>query len=170
LNTGAAKKQLKLKKTELGENNMKISQEGIALIKVFEGCKLESYLCAAGVWTIGYGHTKMVEEGQEITQEEADNILLNDLEIYEEAVLKAVEVPLHQHQFDALVSWTFNLGGANLNASTMLKVINKGEYEDVPAQIKRWNKAGGKVLQGLIRRREAEALLFEGKDWENGTK
>jgi lysozyme len=165
-----AKKQPKLKKTELGENNMKISQEGIALIKVFEGCKLESYLCAAGVWTIGYGHTKMVEEGQEITQEEADNILLNDLEIYEEAVLKAVEVPLHQHQFDALVSWTFNLGGANLNASTMLKVINKGEYEDVPAQIKRWNKAGGKVLQGLIRRREAEALLFEGKDWENGTK
>ena len=149
---------------------MKISQEGIALIKVFEGCKLESYLCAAGVWTIGYGHTKMVEEGQEITQEEADNILLNDLEIYEEAVLKAVEVPLHQHQFDALVSWTFNLGGANLNASTMLKVINKGEYEDVPAQIKRWNKAGGKVLQGLIRRREAEALLFDGKDWENGTK
>jgi len=170
LNTGVAKKQPKLKKTELGENNMKISQEGIALIKVFEGCKLESYLCAAGVWTIGYGHTKMVEEGQEITQEEADNILLNDLEIYEEAVLKAVEVPLHQHQFDALVSWTFNLGGANLNASTMLKVINKGEYEDVPAQIKRWNKAGGKVLQGLIRRREAEALLFEGKDWENGTK
>lgn len=155
---------------ELGENNMKISQEGIALIKVFEGCKLESYLCAAGVWTIGYGHTKLVEKGQEITQEEADNILLNDLEIYEEAVLKAVEVPLHQHQFDALVSWTFNLGGANLNASTMLKVINKGEYEDVPAQIKRWNKAGGKVLQGLIRRREAEALLFEGKDWENGTK
>jgi len=170
LNTGVAKKQPKLKKTELGENNMKISQEGIALIKVFEGCKLESYLCAAGVWTIGYGHTKMVEEGQEITQEEADNILLNDLEIYEEAVLKAVEVPLHQHQFDALVSWTFNLGGANLNASTMLKVINKGEYEDVPAQIKRWNKAGGKVLQGLIRRREAEALLFDGKDWENGTK
>lgn len=170
MNTGVAKKQPKLKKTELGENNMKISQEGIALIKVFEGCKLESYLCAAGVWTIGYGHTKMVEEGQEITQEEADNILLNDLEIYEEAVLKAVEVPLHQHQFDALVSWTFNLGGANLNASTMLKVINKGEYEDVPAQIKRWNKAGGKVLQGLIRRREAEALLFEGKDWENGTK
>lgn len=170
MNTGVAKKQPKLKKTELGENNMKISQEGIALIKVFEGCKLESYLCAAGVWTIGYGHTKLVEEGQEITQEEADNILLNDLEIYEEAVLKAVEVPLHQHQFDALVSWTFNLGGANLNASTMLKVINKGEYEDVPAQIKRWNKAGGKVLQGLIRRREAEALLFEGKDWENGTK
>jgi len=66
-----------------------------------------------------------------------------------------------------LVSWTFNLGGANLNASTMLKVLNKGEYEEVPAQIKRWNKAGGKVLQGLIRRREAEALLFAGLDWSN---
>jgi len=170
LNTGVEQKQPKLKKTELGENNMKISQEGIALIKVFEGCKLQSYKCAADVWTIGYGHTKSVAEGQEITQEEADSILLDDLEIYEEAVLKAVEVPLHQHQFDALVSWTFNLGGANLNASTMLKVINKAEYEDVPAQIKRWNKASGKVLQGLIRRREAEALLFEGKDWENGTK
>jgi lysozyme len=64
-----------------------------------------------------------------------------------------------------LVSWTYNLGPTNLNSSTLLKVLNKAEYEDVPAQIKRWNKAGGKVLEGLVRRREAEALLFEGKDW-----
>ncbi len=167
MNTGAVKKQLKSEKTEHGENNMKISQEGIALIKKFEGCKLQSYKCAAGVWTIGYGHTKFVEEHQEITQEEADSILLTDLKVYEDAIKKAVTVPLHQHQFDSLVSWTFNLGGANLNASTMLKVLNKGEYEEVPAQIKRWNKAGGKVLQGLIRRREAEALLFSGLDWSN---
>lgn len=150
---------------EHGDKNMKISQEGIALIKKFEGCELKSYKCAAGVWTIGYGHTTLVEKNQEITQEEADIILLADLEVYEDAVNKASTVPLEQHQFDALVSWTFNLGGANLNASTMLKVLNKGEYEEVPAQIKRWNKAGGKVLQGLIRRREAEALLFAGKDW-----
>jgi len=74
-------------------------------------------------------------------------------------------MPMSQHQFDAMVSWTFNLGPSNLKASTMLKVLNKGDYEDVPAQIKRWNKAGGKVLEGLIRRREAEALLFEGKEW-----
>jgi len=67
--------------------------------------------------------------------------------------------------FDALVSWTYNLGPTNLNASTMLKVLNSGNYDGVPEQIKRWNKAGGKVLEGLIRRREAEALLFEGKDW-----
>jgi lysozyme len=81
--------------------------------------------------------------------------------------MKAVTVPMHQHQFDALISWTFNLGGANLNASTMLKVLNQGAYEDVPAQIRRWNKAGGKVLDGLTRRRLAESLLFEGNDWEH---
>jgi lysozyme len=69
--------------------------------------------------------------------------------------------------FDALVSWTFNLGPTNLSSSTLLKVLNSGDYEGVPAQIKRWNKAGGKVLEGLVRRREAEALLFEGKDWSN---
>ena len=149
----------------LGENNMKISQEGIALIKKFEGCKLESYLCAANVPTIGYGSTKGVKMGMNISQEQAEELLIEDLKVFEDAVLKAVQVPLHQHQFDALVSWTFNLGGSNLNASTMLKVLNSGAYEDVPAQIKRWNKAGGEVLNGLIRRREAEALLFQGKEW-----
>ena len=146
---------------------MKISQEGIALIKKFEGCKLESYLCAANVPTIGYGSTKDVKMGMTISQEQAEELLLEDLEVYEDAVIKAVEVPLHQHQFDALVSWTFNLGGANLNASTMLKVLNKGAYEDVPYQMKRWNKAVGKVLEGLTRRRLAESLLFEGNDWEH---
>jgi len=144
---------------------MKISQEGLALIKKFEGCKLESYKCAAGVWTIGYGSTKGIKEGMSISQEEADNLLLEDVAVFEDNVLDAVTMPLSQHQFDALVSWTFNLGGANLKASTMLKKLNAGEYEEVPAQMKRWNKAGGKVLQGLIRRREAEALLFEGKEW-----
>ena len=77
-----------------------------------------------------------------------------------------VEVSLLQNQFDALVSWVYNLGPSNLKASTMLKVLNSGEYKSVPEQIKRWNKAGGKVLEGLTRRRNAEALLFEGKDWE----
>jgi len=167
LNTGVAKKQPKSEMTEHGENNMKISQEGISLIKKFEGCKLESYLCAANVPTIGYGSTKGIEMGMNISQERAEELLLQDLEVYEDAVNKAVELPLHQHQFDALVSWTFNLGGANLNASTMLKVLNTGAYEDVPHQIKRWNKAGGKVLEGLTRRRLAESLLFEGNDWEH---
>ena len=144
---------------------MKISQEGLSLIKKFEGCELEAYKCAAGVWTIGYGSTKGVKEGDTLTEEETDNLLLHEMDEYEGYVLEAVEMPLSQHQFDAIVSWTFNLGPSNLKASTMLKVLNKGNYEDVPAQIKRWNKASGKVLEGLIRRREAEALLFEGKEW-----
>jgi len=144
---------------------MKISKEGLSLIKKFEGCELEAYKCAAGVWTIGYGSTKGVKEGDTLTEKETDSLLLHEMDEYEGYVLEAVEMPLSQHQFDAIVSWTFNLGPSNLNASTMLKVLNKGDYEDVPAQIKRWNKAGGKVLEGLVRRREAEALLFEGKEW-----
>jgi len=144
---------------------MKISQEGLALIKKFEGCELEAYKCAAGVWTIGYGSTKGVKEGDTMTQEDADNLLLHEMKEYEEYVNDLVEVDLKQNQFDALVSWVFNLGPANLKASTLLKVLNAKDYEGVPAQIKRWNKAGGKVLQGLIRRREAESLLFEGKEW-----
>ena len=102
-----------------------------------------------------------------ITKEQAEEMLMEELVEYENHVLKAVENQLDQCMFDALVSWTYNLGPTNLNSSTMLKVVNAGQYEDVPAQIKRWNKAGGKVLEGLTRRREAEALLFEGKDWSH---
>ena len=144
---------------------MNTSAEGIALIKKFEGCELKAYQCSAGVWTIGYGHTKDVVEGMEITQEEAEQMLVDELHEYESYINKYVTVALSQNQFDALVSWVYNLGPVNLTASTMLKVLNSGEYEDVPAQMKRWNKAGGKVLEGLIRRREAEACLFVGKEW-----
>jgi len=149
----------------LKRKTMVISEEGKNLIKKFEGCELEAYKCAAGVWTIGYGHIKTAVEGKVITQEEADNLLVEEIIEYEDYVRAAVKVPLKQYQFDALVSWTFNLGNGNLNASTMLKVLNREEYEGVPAQMARWNKAGGKVLEGLIRRREAEGLLFENKKW-----
>jgi len=144
---------------------MNISQEGLSLIKKFEGCKLKAYQCAAGVWTIGYGSTKGVKEGDTLTQKEADNLLLHEMQEYESYIKELVKVPLKQNQFDALVSWVFNLGPANLKASTMLKFLNAGDYHLIPSQIKRWNKAGGKVLEGLIRRREAEALMFEDKDW-----
>ena len=113
----------------------------------------------------GISLIKDVKEGMTISKEQPDNMLLNELDEYCEHVEKAVQVNLDQCQFDALVSWTYNLGPTNLNNSTMLKVLNAKEYEEVPNQIKRWNKAGGKVLQGLVRRREAEALLFQGKDW-----
>ena len=145
--------------------NMNISQEGLSLIKKFEGVEYNAYKCAAGVWTIGYGHTAGVKEGDLVCQREAEEILDQDIKEFEGYVKDSVTVDLDQNQFDALVSWVFNLGPANLKASTMLKVLNSSDFDNVPAQIKRWNKAGGKVLEGLIRRREAEALLFEGKEW-----
>tara|TARA_B100000282_G_scaffold209771_1_gene154457 strand:+ start:621 stop:1064 length:444 start_codon:yes stop_codon:yes gene_type:complete len=141
------------------------SAEGIALIKKFEGCELEAYQCSAGVWTIGYGHTKDVEEGDTISKDQAEEMLVEELHEYENYVNEYVNVALSQNQFDALVSWVYNLGPANLKSSTMLKVLNDGKYEDVPYQMKRWNKAGGKVLDGLVRRREAEALLYQGREW-----
>jgi lysozyme len=144
---------------------MEISQEGIALIKKFEGCELEAYKCAAGVWTIGYGSTKGVKENDSISQEDADKLLMDELKEYESYVNDFVEVNLEQNQFDSLCSFCYNLGPQSLKSSTLLKVLNAKDYEGVPAQIKRWNKAGGKVLQGLVRRREAESLLFTDEDW-----
>ena len=144
---------------------MQTSQEGIALIKKFEGCELEAYKCAAGVWTIGYGSTKGVNEGDTITQEEADKLLTEEMSEYEGYINDMVTSDLKQNEFDALVSWVYNLGPSNLSSSTLLQRLNNKDWEDVPNQIKRWNKAGGEVKQGLIRRREAEALLFEGKEW-----
>ena len=144
---------------------MKTSKEGVSLLKKFEGCKLEAYLDAVDVPTIAYGRTKEVQMGDTCTQQQAEDWLEEELVEYEGYVEKAVTVPLEQNQFDALVSWTYNLGPSNLNKSTALKLLNMSEYDGVPAQLKRWNKAGGKVLDGLVRRREAEALLFKGQDW-----
>ena len=146
---------------------MNISQEGLSLIKKFEGCELKAYKCAAGVWTKGYGSTKGVKEGDTLTQEEADELLLHEMEEYEGYINDLVKVPLEQCMFDALVAWVFNLGPTNFSSSSLLRVLNEKKYEEVPYEIKRWNKAGGEVLNGLIRRRKAEALLFEGKEWEN---
>jgi lysozyme len=144
---------------------MKISLEGLALIKRFEGCRLESYKCSANVLTIGYGHTSGVKETDTITQDEADKLLQEDVEQFEKYVDDNVTVELGQSQFDALVAWTFNLGVGNLRESTMLKKLNSEDYASVPSEMKRWNKAGGKTLDGLIRRRKAESLLFESKEW-----
>jgi len=141
---------------------MKISSNGIELIKVFEGLELEAYKCAAGVWTIGYGHIKGVHEGMNITEDTANKMLMEELVEYENYIDQAVTVPLAQCQYDAMVSWVYNLGNGNLTSSTLLKVLNSGDYDGVPAQMMRWNKAGGKVLEGLTRRRQAEADLFSG--------
>lgn len=139
---------------------MKIGSKGLELIKHFEGCELEAYKCPAGVWTIGYGHIKGVQEGMTITEMQAEEMLQSELIEYEGYINDLVEVELNQNQFDAMVSWVYNLGGGNLRSSTLLKVLNAGNYAGVPEQMLRWNKAGGKVLEGLTRRRQAEADLF----------
>jgi lysozyme len=145
---------------------MKISEEGISLIKNYEGCRLEAYQDSVGIWTIGYGVIKGVKEGDKINQEEADHLLQEELPEYEGYINDMIKVPLEQCQFDALVCWVYNLGPNNLKDSTLLRILNEGDYNGVPEQIKRWNKAGGTVLAGLVKRRAAEADLFQGKAWE----
>jgi lysozyme len=146
---------------------MKTSQRGIDLIKQFEGCEVQAYQCSASVWTLGYGHTRDVSEGDTCTKDEAEQILISDLQEFEGYVNDLVKIPLDQNQFDALVAWTFNLGPTNLKSSTLLVRLNDNNLGDVPHQLRRWNKAGGKVLDGLVRRREAEALLWLGEEWSH---
>lgn len=140
-----------------------ISKDGMEVIRNFEGFRSHAYQDSVGVWTIGYGHTKNVQPTDIVSTAQGYRILAYELVEYENYVKNYVTVPLHQHQFDALVSWTYNLGPTNLKNSTLLKVLNKGRYDLVPDEIRRWNKAGGKVLEGLVKRREAEAQLFAGE-------
>lgn len=139
---------------------MKTSQKGIDLIKKFEGCALRAYKCPAGVYTIGYGHTNNVRPDDVITQKEAEDLLKIDLVRFENAVNAAVRIALTQNRFDALVSFTYNVGINALQTSTLLKKINKGDYTGAAGQFLLWNKAGTKVLEGLVRRRAAEKDLF----------
>ena len=142
---------------------MQISKAGLDLIKQFEGLYLKAYRCPAGVPTIGYGHTAGVAMGQTITQQQADDYLRRDVRQFERAVARLVTVPLTQGQFDALVSFAFNLGEGALAQSTLLRLLNAGDYAGAAAQFDRWNKAGGRVLPGLVRRRAAERALFEAR-------
>tara|TARA_R100001244_G_scaffold107386_1_gene79622 strand:- start:15 stop:458 length:444 start_codon:yes stop_codon:yes gene_type:complete len=144
---------------------MNISAEGMALIKKFEGCELEAYLDAVNIPTIAFGRIKNVRMGDSCTKEQAEAWLEEEIQEYEGYINDMVEVELEQCQFDALCAWVYNLGPTNLRESTLLKVLNEKKYDEVPAQIRRWNKAGGDVLGGLTRRREAESLLFQDKEW-----
>lgn len=143
---------------------MKVSQNGINLIKKFEGCELKPYLCPAGVLTIGYGHTKGVKRGTTITYEQAEQYLKEDIAPCER-VLNAMGINFRQNQFDALISWLFNLGAGNFNSSTLKKyIVAHKSDEEITDQIIRWNKSGGKPLNGLSRRRVAEANMFLGRE------
>ncbi|HBB8369422.1 TPA: lysozyme [Escherichia coli] len=144
---------------------MQTSDKGIALIKEFEGCKLTAYQDSVGVWTIGYGWTqpvdgKPIRAGMTIKQETAERLLKTGMVSYESDVSRLVKVGLTQGQFDALVSFTYNLGARSLSTSTLLRQLNAGDYAGAADEFLRWNKAGGKVLNGLTRRREAERALF----------
>ena len=140
---------------------MQTSQRGIDLIKSFEGLRLSAYRCPADIPTIGYGTTSGVKIGDTITKERAEELLREDVRRFEDQVLRLVKVPLTQGQFDALTSFVYNLGAGNLSNSTLLRLLNAGDYAGAAAQFERWNKAGDKTLAGLVRRRAAERALFE---------
>jgi lysozyme len=140
--------------------DMKPSGACRALVRQFEGCKLQAYLCPAGVATIGVGHTRNVKLGDRCSQEQADLWLTQDLEDAGASVASLVKVPLTQGQFDALTSFVFNLGIRRLAESTLLILLNKGDYHGAAAQFARWVRSDGQVLDGLVRRRAAEAKLF----------
>ena len=145
---------------------MKTSQSGIDLIKACEGLRLKPYLCSAGVPTIGYGSTfyangkKVTMKDPAITQKQAEELLADVLGPFEASVTKLVKVPLTQNQFDALVSFTFNLGAGNLKASTLLLKLNAKDYAGAANEFQKWNKAGGVALSGLTKRRASEKALF----------
>jgi len=147
---------------------MSVNKAALDLIKEFEGLVLEAYPDPAHGWqvpSIGYGHTNAagsprVTRGLTITAEEAQTILLRDLQKYEHFVHQLVTVDLNENQFGALVSFCFNLGPANLEKSTLLRLLNRGDFKGAAREFSRWNKAAGKVMAGLSRRRAAEAKLF----------
>ncbi|SEB80507.1 lysozyme [Pseudomonas saponiphila] len=139
---------------------MRTSQRGLNLIKSFEGLRLQAYQDSVGVWTIGYGTTRGVKTGMSISKEQAERMLLNDVQRFEPEVQRMITAPLNQNQWDALMSFTYNLGAGNLESSTLRRLLNVGDYSGAAEQFLRWNKAGGKVLSGLTRRREAERALF----------
>jgi lysozyme len=140
---------------------MKLSKVGADLIKKYEGCKLKAYLCPANKWTIGWGHTGGVKQGQVITQAQADALFDKDIQRFVDGVNELVKVEVNQNQFDALVSFAYNCGVDALRKSTLLKYVNGKEFSKASAEFDRWNKGNGKELAGLIKRRNGEQALFD---------
>ena len=139
---------------------MNISQDGINFIKRWEGLRLNAYRCPAMVWTIGYGHTKTARRGMRITEPEAERLLRQDVKVYEYSVQKLVKVTLNQNQYDALVSFCFNVGRGAFAQSTLLRVLNQSNYQRTAKEFHKWVHAGNKVLPGLVSRRKAESYMF----------
>lgn len=142
-----------------------ISKRGIEAVKAFEGFSPLEYTCVAGKRTIGYGHVLQPNESYVcgLSEKKAEELLIQDLALAEKAVDMLTAVPLEEYQRDALVSFVFNIGAYAFKRSTLLKVLNAAEYDQVPKQLLRWVYVNGKPCQGLIRRRQSEAALFENK-------
>ena len=138
---------------------MQISDNCLDLVRQYEGFEAKAYKCPAGIWTIGYGHTLNVRPNDVITEAQASQLLKEELQSYAAKVAKIVPVAT-QNQFDALVSFAYNLGVNALSTSTLIKKHLAFDYKGAQAEFARWNKAGGKVLQGLVKRRAAEAELY----------
>ncbi len=141
-----------------------VTEDGLRLIRRFEGFSALPYLCPAGYLTVGYGHLVRNPQAfkQPITEDEATEMLVVDIETTARAVLRLISVSLTDGQFDALVSFTFNLGAGALQRSTLRRKVNREDHDDVPTEFAKWIWAGGKKQKGLIRRREAEAVLYIG--------
>ena len=147
-----------------------VTDQGLARIKRFEGFSATPYLCPAGWWTIGWGAIHGLD-GQPVTaatspvtEEEAETLLRRDVAVAERAVLRLIAVPLSDGRFDALASFAFNLGGGALQRSTLRRKVNREEHADVPDEFRKWVWGGGRKLPGLIRRREAEAMMYVGSE------
>ena len=138
-----------------------VNEAALDLIKRFEGFSPKAYVCPGGRLTIGYGHTKDVSPGDTITRTQADLLLRQDVSLAAEAVEKHVTVPLNDNQFGALVSFVFNLGAGAFKESTLLRLLNDGQYEAVPVQLNRWVYSSKQRLRGLVLRRAAEGRLWE---------
>lgn len=137
-----------------------INDAGLDLIKSSEGCRLKAYLDGGGVPTIGYGSTKGIKMGDEITQSQAEVLLIRDLQHACVGVESVVDVDIFDNQYAALVCLTFNIGVAAFSQSTLLRLLNEGKYDEAKAQFIRWNRDNGKEIPGLTARREREAKLF----------
>lgn len=141
-------------------NNLTYSPAGFQLTKKFEGCSLQAYQDIAGVWTNGYGNTHGVVPGSTITLDQAQDDLASNIRGSEYVVNRVVVVPLTQNQFDALVDFVYNLGAGNFQGSTLLRLLNSGDYVGASNEFPKWNHSGGHIIDGLTRRRLAEQALF----------
>ncbi|MEM8503242.1 MAG: lysozyme [Cyanobacteria bacterium P01_D01_bin.1] len=141
------------------------NQNGLLLIKSFEGLRLKAYKDAVGIWTIGYGTTRGVRPGQTISEAQAVQFLQEDLTRFEKSINEVVRVAINDNQFSALACFTYNVGSGAFRSSTLLRKLNAGDVRGAADELLRWDKAGGRTLAGLTRRRKAERLLFLGEDF-----